>query len=224
MAAIAYAQQLSSTDNNGISSVASGNGLAFANDAQNDFIRELSSRNINAGTLTFSASSVLLAGTTSFKWPDPMYHLKTVEVNYGDTQQGNYLIAQEVEISNMQGVSFDQMRINQPISDPRFANYGNTWEVFPTPLVSANAKFVYFTLPTEYTDIGNPILYPATLDYRILGIKIAELYKLSLGDYQASQAFNEDYLKRVNKVVKILAPASQQPVQAEPLHISGFQF
>lgn len=223
-AAIQYAQQLAQTDNNGISSVATGNGLAFANDAQNDFIRELSARNINAGKLTFPAASVLTAGTTSFNWPADMYHLKTVEVNYVDSSQNNYLQAQEVEISNAQGSSFDWLRVNQPASSPLFANYGNTWELFPTPANNVNAKFVYFTLPTEYVDIGNPIVYPATLDYRIIGTKIAELYKLSLGDYSASQAFNDEYSKRVNKVINILAPASQQPIQAEPLHITGFNF
>lgn len=224
MAAITYAQQLSQTDNNGISSIASGNGLAFANDAQNDLIRELTSRNINAGVLTFSPSSVLTASTTSFNWPTGMYALKTVEVNYTDTQQANYIQAQEVEISNAQNVSFDQLRVNQPVSRPLFANYGNTWEVFPTPTSNINAKFVYWTLPTEYSDIGSAVSYPATLDYRVLGTKIAELYKLSLGDYNAATSFENEYKKRVEKIVKILAPASQQPIQADRLHISGFQF
>lgn len=224
MAAITYAQQLCQTDSNAITSITSGNGLAFANDAQNDFIRELSSRNINASKLTFSTASVLIAGTTSFTWPADMYHLKTVEVNYTDTSQQNYIQVQNVDISNIQGVSFDKLRVNQSNAQPLFANYGPTWEVFPTPISNTNAKFVYFTVPTEYTDIGSPIVYPATLDYRILGVKIAELYKLSQGDFPQAQSFNEDYMKRVSKVVGMLAPASQQPIQAEGLHISGWQY
>lgn len=221
LAAIVYAQQLSQTDSNGIPSVL---GLAFANDAQNDFIRELSARNINASKLTFSPASVLLANTTSFKWPDALYHLKTLEINYSDTGQQNYIQAENVEISNAQGVSFDKLRVNQPAWRPLFANYGDTWEVFPTPTTSANAKFVYFTLPTEYPDVGSPVTYPATLDYRILGAKIAELYALSQSAFAEATAFNEEYNKRVNKVVTMLMPASQQPVTAEPLHISGWEF
>lgn len=220
-AAITYAQQLCQTDQNGIPSVL---GLAFANDATNDFIRELTSHNINAAKLTFAPSSVLLANTTSFKWPDDLYALKTVEVNYTDTSQNNYVQAQNVEIANTQGLSLDKLRVNQSNARPLFANYGNTWEVFPTPLSSANAKFVYYTVPTEYPDVGTAIVYPMTLDYRALGTKIAELYQLSLGNYEAATSMNEEYKKRIDKVVAILAPASQQPISAEGLHISGWQF
>lgn len=221
LAAITYAQQLSQTDQNGIPSAL---GLAFANDAQNDFIRELSSRNINASKLTFSSASTLLANTTSFNWPADMYHLKTVEINYTDTSQQNYIQAQNVEISNVQGVSFDKLRVNQATNSPVFANYGPSWEVFPTPTSNALAKFVYFTLPTEYPDVGTAIAYPMTLDYRALGTKIAELYKLSQGDYVSAKAFNDEYMKRIEKIISMLAPASQQPIQAESLHIDGWDF
>lgn len=221
LAAITYAQQLSQTDAGGITSAL---GLAFANDAQNDFIRELSARNINASKLTFSPASVLTGGTTSFRWPDTMYHLKTLEINYTDGSQQNYVQAQNVEISNYQGVSFDKLRVNQSTAQPLFANYGDTWEAFPTPLTSANAKFVYFTLPTEYPDVGTAVTYPATLDYRVLGAKIAELYKIQQGDFDSAKAMNAEYVRRVDRITTILAPASQQPISAEPLHISGWSF
>lgn len=224
MAAIAYAQQLSQTDNNGISSVATGNGLAFANDARNDFRRELVERDINAAGLTFSSPSTLSAGVTSFSWPSDMYQLKTVEVNFTDSNQQNYLQAQPIELANIQGQSFDWVRVNQPTSQPLFANYGNTWEVFPTPITGALAKFVYWNTPVEYADIGTAMSYPETLDFRMIGARIAYLYKLSLGDYTAAQAMNEEYQKRLNKVINILAPASQQPITPEKLHISGFEF
>lgn len=221
LAAITYAQQLTQTDQNGIPSVL---GLAFANDAQNDFIRELSARNINAAGITFPTSSVLLANTTSYAWPTTMYHLKTLSINYTDNTQINYVPAQPVEISNLQNISLDQLRLNQSTGSPLYANYGATWEVFPTPLFSANVRFVYFTIPTEYPDVGTAISYPITLDYRVLGAKIAELYKISQGDFNASKAFSDEYDKRVNKIMTLLAPASQQPIQADRLHITGFQF
>ncbi len=221
LAAITYARQLSQTDSNGLSDTL---GLAFANDAQNDVIRELTERNINAAKLTFPPASVLSAGTTSFSWPADLYLLKTIEVNYVDTNQRNYIQAENVEIANAQGQSFDQLRVNQPTTRPLFANYGNTWEIFPTPLTPASVKFVYFTLPTEYPDVGTAIPYPLTLDYRILGVKISELYKMSLDEFTSAQSFDVEYKKRLNKIINILAPASQQPITAEVLHISGFEF
>jgi hypothetical protein len=221
LSAITYARQLSQTDSNGLSDSL---GLAFANDATNDFIRELTERNVNAGNLTFSPVSVLTAGATQFSWPANLYSLKTLEVNYLDNNQQNYLQPQNVEIANAQGSPFDWLRVNQPTNAPLFANYGNTWELFPTPVTNANAKFVYFTLPTEYPDVGTAVAYPATLDYRLLGAKIASLYKLSLDEFVSSQTFDKEYEKRLNKIINILAPTSQQPISAEPLHISGFQF
>lgn len=221
LAAITYARQIAQTDSNGITDTL---GLAFSNDATNDFVRELTARNINAAKLTFSPASVLLANTTSFKWPDDLYSLKTLEINYTDTSQQNYVQAQNVEISNVQGISFDRLRVNQSSASPVFANYGNTWEPFPTPTSSANAKFVYFTLPTEYPDVGTAMIYPMTLDYRMIGAKIAELYETMLGNSNQAKAFNDEYVKRVNKVITILAPASQQPVTPEKLHISGFEY
>lgn len=221
LSAITYSRQLASTDSNGISDTL---GLAFANDAQNDFIRELTERNINAAKLTFPPSSVLSAGTTQFSWPADLYALKTIEVNFTDTNQANYVQAENVEISNAQGQPFDWLRLYQPTTQPLFANYGNTWELFPTPVLAANVKFVYFTIPTEYPDVGTAIPYPMTLDYRSLGAKIASLYKLSLDEFASSEAFDMEYKKRLNKIINILAPASQQPITAEPLHINGFQF
>lgn len=221
LSAITYARQLSGTDSYGISDSL---GLAFANDAQNDVIRELTDRHINAAKLTFPAASVLTAGTTRFTWPSDLYSLKTIEVNYTDSNQQNYIQAENVEISNSQSQSFDWLRINQPTTQPLFANYGDTWEVFPTPVVAANVKFVYFTLPTEYPDVGTAIPYPITLDYRVLGVKIASLYKMSLYEFTSSQSFDGEYKKRLNKIITILAPASQQPITAEPIHISGYQF
>jgi hypothetical protein len=221
LSAITYARQLASTDSNGISDTL---GLAFANDTQNDVIRELTERNINAAKLTFPVASVLSANTTSFTWPSDLYALKTIEINYTDSNQQNYIQAENVEISNTQSQSFDWLRLNQPTTQPLFANYGPTWEAFPTPKVAASVKFVYFTLPTEYPDVGTAIPYPLTLDYRVLGVGIAKLYKMSLDEFSSSQSFDIEYKKRINKIINILAPASQQPITAEPIHLSGYEF
>lgn len=222
IAAITYARQQAQTDDAGIPSVL---GLAFANDGLNDFHRELTARRINASGLTFPASSVLLANTTSFTWPANLYALKTIEINYTDTQQSNYLQAQAVDVSNLQGTtSFDYLRVNQPTTQPLFANYGATWEAFPTPLTNANVKFVQFNTPTEYPDVGTAIGYPLTLDYRILSFWIVKQYALSQEQFDLADKAEQEYEKRVRKLIEILAPASQQPTRAEPIRLSGWQF
>lgn len=222
IAAITYARQQAQTDDAGIPSVL---GLAFANDVLVDFHRELAARRINASGLNFNASSVLLANTTSFTWPTTNYALKTIEINYTDSAQGNYLQAMPVDISNLQGqTSFDWLRVNQPATSPLFANYGATWEAFPTPTSNALVKFVNFTTPTEYPDVGTAIGYPLTLDYRILSFGIVNRYSLSQENYSLAQASEQEYLKRVAKLIEILAPPSEQPIKAEPIHLTGWQF
>lgn len=221
LSAVVFAQQQSQTDVNGITSVL---GLAWANDGLNDFHRELNVRRINASGLNFQTASVISAGASVLSWPANNYALKTIEVNFSDATQQNYIQAQNVEISNIQDKSFDWMRVNQPINSPIFANYGATWELFPTPKQNALVKFVNFTTPTEYPDVGTAIGYPLTLDYRILSCWVSKSYKTMLGDYPSAEAYGLEYTKRVNKLIEILAPASQQPIQAEPLQITGWEF
>lgn len=219
LSAIQFAQQQAQTDVNGITSVL---GLAWANDGLNDFIRELNARRINAAGLSFPVASVMTAGTTQFTWPQSLYALKAIEINYANGVQQDYIKADNVEISNIQNKSFDWLRVNQPTTNPLFANYGATWEAFPTPTQNALVKFVYFATPTEYPDVGTAIGYPLTLDYRALSYWIVQSYKLMLGDYPAADAAKNEYSKRVGKIIDILAPASQQPIQATPLLETGW--
>lgn len=218
---LTYARQLSQTDSNGLSDTL---GLAFANDALENYIRSLVERNVNAAQLVESYTNLPTSGI--FAWPSDMWSLKTIEANYQDSNQSNFLQADNVEIANAQGASFDWLRVNQPASHPLFSNRGDTGEVFPTPLsaVTSGLKIVYFQTPTEYTATSDTLTYPVTLDYRCLGARVSALYKTSLGEFEAAQVFNTEYQKRLDDIIRILAPASQQPISAEPLHISGWQY
>lgn len=230
LSAITYARQLSQTDSNGISDTT---GLAFANDALQNMTRALVERNINASKIV-ELTIPLVAGTGKYNFPDgtlytnsaAMFSLKTIEVNFSDSTQQNYLQPEEVEISNAQGQPFDWLRVNQSTRHPLIANYGGSFEIFPTPVASnaSGIKIVYFQVPTEYPDVGSPILYPATLDYRMLGARISSLYALTLSDFSSAQAFEGEYQKRLKDIINILAPVSQTPITAEILHISGWQF
>lgn len=218
---ITYARQLSQTDSNGLSDTL---GTAFANDALQNFIRALIERNINAAQIIESYTTLPTTGI--FAWPSDLWSLKTIEVNFMDNSQMNYLQAENVEIANTQGASFDWLRVNQPTTRPLFGNHGDTGEIFPTPASgpSQGLKIVYFQIPTEYVTTGDTVSYPVTLDYRCLGARVAALYKSMLGDVNAMTIYNNEYQKRLDGIIKILAPASQQPITAEPIHLNGFQF
>lgn len=228
---ITYARTLAQTDSNGISDAS---GLLFASDAKQNIARALLERNVDAmGTdesyATLSPSDNPAGG---FAWPTDMYAAKTVEVDYTGSGGQNFLQAQPVELANLQNISFDYLRKNQPITAPLFDNKGNTGEVFPTPLVTTTIKIIYFVTPSDYTATSDVIAYPYTLDYKCLSARVAELYALSLGEGAARSryavslvsAMGQEYEKRLKDIINILAPSSQQPIQATPIQVTGWQF
>lgn len=221
--AIVYARTLVHDDTNGLTDTI---GLQFANDALQDFIRDLIDHDIDAAQ-TLESYTSMAAGQGGYSWPSNMYALKTIEIDYTGAGGNNYIQAEIVDIANLQGsTSFDFLRKNQSTSDPLIDNHGDTFEVFPTPLTNvANAiKIVRFVMPTEYTTTSSVIAYPLSLDYRALGAKIASLYSLRLEKPDISQIWDVNYQNRLKKIVSNLAPESKQPIQPEPLHITGWNF
>lgn len=226
---LTYARFLAQTDSGGITDTA---GLAFANDAQQNMTRSLMERSIDAAQTKESYATISASDVPPgrFAWPTDMYKLKTVEVNYTDTSQANYIQAQAVDFSNIQAKSFDDLRLNQPSNQPLFDNRGDTGEVVPTPPGTALVRIFYYVQPTEYSATSSTINYPHSLDYRCLSARVAELYALSLGEGAAKSryavslvsAMGKEYETRLDSIIKILAPSSQQPVQAQPLRIDGW--
>ncbi len=160
-----------------------------------------------------------------FAWPSDMFALKTVEVDFTSTGGQNFLQADKLDISNLQGdTSFSYIRVNQPTTKPVFTNHGDTGEVFPTVKTSALLRIYYYLIPTEYTAVTSPINYPQSLDYRILGDKILIGYYESLEKWDAVAHWQQMYDMKIKKDITILAPQSQQPIKAQVLRIDGFQF
>lgn len=223
--AITFARQKAQTDSNGISDT---NGLAWANDALLDATRILFTRDIDAAQTKEAYATISASDNPPgrFAWPTDMFALKTVEVDFTSSGGQNYLQAQPIEVANIQFVSWDWLRLNQSTAQPLFDNRGNTAEVFPTPTGTALVRIFYFLQPTEYTTTSDTIAYPFALDYRLIGDKIVTSYFESLGDkkMKQAQASQARYEKRLNDLVQILAPSSQQPIQAQPISISGWQF
>lgn len=220
---LTYSRQLTQTDNTSLTDTA---GLAFCNDALQNMTRSMFERNINAGQTQEAYTDLTTNNPNTYLWPNNMYALKTIEVNYTDQQQQNYLQASEVEVANIQANSFDWLRVNQNSSYPLFNNRGDTFELFPIPS-SGNARGVrifYYLTPTEYTSTSSTLSYPQTLDYRCLAARVAALYAISVGDMNMFQVASAEYDRRLHDIINILAPASQQPIKPQKLLITGWQY
>lgn len=228
---LTYARYLAQTDSNGISDTA---GIQFASDAKQNIARALLERDIDAMGIAEDYATISPSANPPgrFAWPVDMYALKAIEVDTTGLGGQNYLKADNVSVANLQNISFDYLRVNQPTSAPLFTNHGLTGEVFPTPLVNTTVRIFSFLQPTDYTLTTDIIAYPYSLDYRCLSARVAELYALSLGEgasrsrYAVSlvSAMGQEYEKRLKDIINILAPASQQPIQATPIQITGWQF
>lgn len=217
--AITYARQLAQTDSNGISDTL---GIAFANDALQDMTRSLLEKNIDAAQTQESTANFTSSGTYAF--PSDMFMLKTIEVNYADTTAINYLQAVPMDVANIQNASFDWLRTYQSRMSPLYDNRGDTFELFPTPTGTGGMKIFYFLTPTEFTATSDVISYPQSLDYRALSAKMAAMYAKTQEAWDTAMTFEKEYDRRIQAIIRILAPSSQQPIKPEPLHISGFQF
>lgn len=213
------------TDSNGISDT---NGLAWANDALLDATRIMFERDIDAAQTGEAYATISPSDNPPgrFAWPDDMYALKTVEVNFNGSTQQNYLQAQPMDVANIQGASFDWLRVNQSTTWPLFDNRGDTAELFPTPTVSTIVRIFYFVQPTLFTATTDTIPYPFSLDYHLFSDKIDVNYYESLGQEKANFAAKAEakYQKRLNDLIQILAPSSQQPTQPIPLQDSGWNY
>lgn len=218
---ISYTQQLAQTDVNGISSIL---GLAFYNDALQDMTRDLIERGIDAAQVREEQFSVLTVNK-KFTWTPSMFALKTIEVDYTGSGGQNFIQAEKVDVSNLQSkTSWDWLRANQPTNSPLFTNHGNTGEIFPTPTGTALVNIWYYLIPVEATTVGDTVIYPQTLDFRMLSAKMAALYYNSQQNPNMATVWENEYQKRLGKIKSILAPQSKQPTTPESLHISGWNF
>lgn len=223
LSAITYAQQLAQTDSLGIGSVL---GISLYNDSLQTFHRDLLNRGIDASQTQEAYRDLTTNSPNTYLWPDDMYMLKTIEVNWQDNTAQNYLQALPLDVANIQNVSFSYLRANQNIQAPLFDNRGDQFEIFPTPQASntQGIRIFYYLTPSDVTDVGQGIQYPLSLDYRAASCKIAALYYKSQNDPEMAMVYDAEYKDRIEKIIKILAPGTQQPIQPSPLQISGWQY
>lgn len=222
---IAFARAQAQTDSNGLTDT---NAIIFANEALVDFHRNLVNKQVDASQLQ-EAYADGVAGTGTYLYPTDMLFLKAIELNYQGGTAQNYRVASQVDVSNIAGwQSFSFMRANADPFNPQFDDRGDWFEIFPTPVGSNNLtqliRIFYFLKPTEYTSTSDNVSYPESMDIRILGWRIAASYYYSLGKFPEGDAFNQMYQERIEQYCSTLSRGSQQPIQATPIQLSGFEF
>jgi len=220
-----FARAQAQTDSNGLTDA---KGIIFANEALLDFHRELITHGVDSSGLQESYTSGT-ANQGTYLYPTDLFFLKAIEVNFTDTTEQNYITAEQIDVSNLAGNnSFSWLRKNQTTQRPKFDDRGDWFEIFPTPIASNNLtnmfRIFYFQEPTEYASVGDTISYPESLDYRILGWRIASSYLKSLGSWESAVQFDTEYTQRIQQLVKTLSRGVQQPMQATPIQLNGWEF
>lgn len=223
--AIDFARTIAQDDTNGLTNA---KGISFANEALVDFRRRLITQGVDASQLQESYTTGV-ANTGTYLYPTDMFFLKAIELNYTDTNTQNYITADQIDVSNLAGQnSFSWLRKNQSVQFPKFDDRGDWFEIFPTPTGSNNLtdmmRIFYFLEPTEYTATTDTVAYPESLDYRILGWRMASSYLYSLQKIEEAMAFNQKYEERVEQLIKTLSRGIQSPMQATPIQNDGWGF
>lgn len=222
--ALAFARTQTQTDSNGITDA---NGIIFANSALLDIRRTFIKTGVDAsGIQEAYRDATINVGT--YLYPTDMFFLKAIEVNFTDTNAQNYKTAQQVDVSNLPGGSFSFLRVNGSTTSPQFDDRGDWYEIFPT-FTSANnvsqaIRVMYYLTPTEFTTTADTISYPEKLDYRILGWGIAAYYLYSLMKIPEGDKFMAKATGIIADMKNTLGRGVQQPTQATPIQISGWEF
>lgn len=224
---LSFARTQTLTDSNGLTDA---NGVVFANEALQDFHRRLVAKGVDASQLQESYTNGTV-NTGTYLYPTDMLWLKTIALNYANSNAQDYKVATQVDVANIPGnKSFGWLRTNANPQDPYFDDRGDWYEIFPTPTSAHNVsqliRIFYYLKPTEYTTVSDTVSYPENLDSTILGWRIAASYLYSLGGdkIQVGDKFNVKYEERVQQYIATLSRGSQQPIQATPIQLTGFEF
>lgn len=221
---ISFARAQAQTDSNGLTDA---KGIIFANEALLDFHNTL----IHSGVDASQTQEAYTDGTVNqgtYLYPTDMWFLKAIEVNFQDTTPDNYRTAQQIDVSNLPNGSFSWVRENQNHQWPLFDDRGDQFEIFPTPTSADNVtqmfRIFYYLEPTEYTSTTDTIAYPESIDYRILGWRIASSYLKSLGNWESAIPFDQEYTQKVEKLKQTLSRGVQQPMEAIPIQSTGWGY
>lgn len=224
---LVYARLQAQTDSNGLSDA---DGIIYANEALFDFRRRLVHKGIDALGIqeAYRDASVPASGNGStFLYPTDAMFLKTIEVNYNNTNAADYIRAEQVDHSNLPAnTSFSWLRINGSTQTPKFADNGDWYEIFPAfksgNNLSQAIRIIYYLKPTEYTATADTVAYPESLDYRILSFRVAANFCRELRDFAGADSFDAEYEDKVSQFIATLGRGSQQAIQATVPPLTGW--
>ena len=227
-----FARAQSQTDSNGLTDA---NGIIWANEAELDLHRRLIDHNIDASSTKEAYCDGKVPTNdgdgSTFLYPSDLWLLKAIEVNFSNTDAGGYVRADQCEVSNLPGQnSFSYLRKQCSKLHPKFDDRGDWYEIFPAfgggDNLSQAIRIFYFAAPTEYTATSDTINYPESMDYRVLGWRVAANYLYSLGvdKIPLADKFITKYEERVKQFISTLGRGAQQPLQTTPLQITGWEF
>ena len=222
---LTFSRAQAQTDSNGLTDA---NGIIFANSRLVDFHRQLVDKGVDASQLQeayATLSAPALGNGLTATYPSDCLSLKTVEVNFTDTNPQNYIRAEQVDVANLAGQNaFSYLRQYASTQLPQFDDRGDWYEIFPAQ--ACTVRLFYYLKPTEYTSTGDTIAYPESQDYRILGWGICADYYYSLNKFEEGAVFETKYQAGVDKYITTLGRGSSQPIQAQVLNVgsNGWQF
>lgn len=220
---LTFARAQSLTDSNGLTDA---NGIIFANEALLEFRRRLMAEGVDAVGLQESYENIT-ANEGRYLYPTDMGWLKAIELNYTSTNPQDYTTATQVDVSNLpNNTSFSWLRKNGRTEAPQFNDMGDWFEIFPTPQTpnSQGIRIWYFLEPTLFTSTADTIAYPESLDYTILGWRIAGNFYRSLNKFDDALAFDAEYEKKVKQWIATLSRGTQQPLEALPIQDTGWNY
>jgi len=226
---LTFSRAQAQTDSNGLTDA---KGIIFANEALFDFRRNLVKSGIDAASVQEAYCDGVIPATgngSTFLYPTDLMFLKAIEVNFQDTSAQNYITATQYDASNIPNQqSFSWLRVNGSTTQPQFDDHGDWYEIAPSfksgNNLSQAIRIIYFQKPTEFTATSDTISYPESLDYRILGWRIISNYYYSLNKFIEGDAFDAKYQQRIQQLVATLGRGAQQPLQATPIMLSGWEF
>ena len=124
--ALSFARAQSQTDANGITDA---NGLIWANEALLDFRRKLIAKGVDASQLQESFRDATVNQGT-YLYPTNMFWLKSIELNYSNTDAQGYKVAKQVDVANIPaGQSTGYLRTHAPTNSPFFDDRGDCQDV-----------------------------------------------------------------------------------------------
>lgn len=217
----------------GNANISNADGLKFFNDANLNYHWDLIHREVDASEIQEAYRSVTVppAGQGStFLYPDDMFALKKITVNYTDQTEQNFVACTDIKVSNTEeNTSFEFLRQNQATDAPLFEDRGDWFELFPTFTSGNNLtnalRIFYFLSPAPYTSTSQALVYPENIDPVIHALRMVELYYDSIQQDDRADRFKTQANLRSDRVLVTLNRGEAGPIVTQlSTGLNGYEF